>query len=419
MFIFLTILFLLWPFGSLPLVLFLMYCQKKYAYYFFGLFIALFTMYYPPVGDQYRYWLIFQEPISPLLDINFSLDNGQWARLLNLIYPLSSIIKKLGGNFEHVRFVLIFVSFSLSFHFFWNQTIQLRSATSKRKYFFAALCFILSLPIAPIMTGFRWGVAVILFGLAASYFVTDRKITAVIFAIFASLFHFAIVPSILLLGFCMCIKKTILNHPIIILLAAAFTSIVLDACIVLLLRFPFFDFVRVYIESDGAWRIGELPYEMSFLSKIGFFFADFVFYIFLIFVSIIIFQHKKNNDKLDTDYSKSMFLLAFVLIIIFIIFRNFYAIAGRLKSLIILFSTWAFMFAILKKQIHLTKNILLLYWVFIVFFFAFPFLSYKKALWTAKCYRFCYSNLYVIMTNTFSENWICKHVNDDSSILAE
>lgn len=416
--IFLTISFLLWPFGSLPLVLYLMYCQKKYAYYFFGAFIAFFTMYYPPVGDQYRYWLIFQEPIS-LLDISFSSDNGQWARLLNLIYPLSSIIKNSGGNFEHVRFVLIFVSFALSFHFFWDQTLQLRTEFSKRKYFCTALCFILSLPVAPIMTGFRWGVAVILFGLSASYFIAGRKIAAVIFAVFATLFHFAIVPCIALFMLCMCIKKTIWNHPVSVLLTAALTSIALDVCIAFLLQFPFFDFVRVYIEEGGAWRIGELPYEMSFLSKIGFFFADFMFYIFLLIVSAIIFLHKKNNRDIGTNYSTYMFLFTFVLIVIFIIFRNFYAIAGRLKSLIILFATWAFMLAILRQQIHVSKRVLLLYCLFIVFFFAFPFLSYKKALGVAKCYRFCYSNLYVIMTNSFSENWILEHVNDDSSIIAE
>lgn len=416
--VFLTILFVIWPFGTLPLVLYLMYCQKKYAYYFFGIFIALFTMYYPPVGDQYRYWLIFQDPIS-LFDIDFGSEDGQWARLLNLIYPISSMIKYCGGNFEHVRFILILFTYSFSFNFFWNQTLRLRTEVSRKKYFFIALFFLLSLPVAPIMTGFRWGTAVIFFWLAASYFVIDRKIKAAVFATLAMFFHFAIVPCIALFALCMYVKNIIWKRPGIVLLAAVLISIFLELCIAFLLKFPFFDLVRVYIESDGAWRIGELPYEMSFLSKIGFFFADLMFYIYLIVVSTVIFKYKKNNINTDNSYPTYMFLFTFVLIIIFVIFWNFYAIAGRLKSLIILFASSAVMMAVLKKYMHINKKALLLYGLFIAFFFTFPFLSYKKALRVAGCHRFCYSNLFTIITNTYSEKWISENVNDDSSIIAD
>ena len=62
---------------------------------------------------------------------------------------------------------------------------------------------------------------------------------------------------------------------------------------------------------------------------------------------------------------------------------------------------------------------LLLYGLFIVFFFTFPFLSYKKPLGVAQCHRFCYSNFYVIITNTFSEEWISENVSEDSLILVK
>ena len=117
MFFFLLILFFIYPFGSLPLILCLMYQRQKYACYFLGALMATFVMYYAPAGDQYRYWMLLQEMTSVLDTMDNFVDIGAIRRIC-LIHPFLACVKELGGTLEQARFFLLFLNICLCFNFF-------------------------------------------------------------------------------------------------------------------------------------------------------------------------------------------------------------------------------------------------------------------------------------------------------------
>lgn len=51
-----TAVFILNPLISIPLLIIEVYNKKKYASYLLAVFMGLFSIYYIPIGDQYRYF---------------------------------------------------------------------------------------------------------------------------------------------------------------------------------------------------------------------------------------------------------------------------------------------------------------------------------------------------------------------------
>lgn len=412
MYFLLLSLFLIWPFGSLPLMLYLMYHQKRYAWYFLGALIALFAMYYPPTGDQLFYWRNFQETNS-IIDTLIATINTENIRGLSIIHPIYSLIKNLNGNFEYVRFVLIFTSYCLCLNFFWNNIDNFNKIISNKKYYLLLSIFFMAIPVCPIMTGFRWGSAVVLFFLAASNFVIGNRVLGVIFTILAGIFHFAILPYIALFVLCYLTRNIIWEHPIVILITAIVITFTIDNFITYLLGIPSLNFVSTYIDPDGTWRTGELPYETSTLSKIGYFVNNCIFYLFLLFIPSIICKYKRSQNKFVNSYPSHIFNFTFLLIVLFIVFRNFYTISERMTHLIFLFSSGAFVSAYLKNTNYFSRRTLIVYFLFMTFFFCFSWISLRKPFILAKSYRFFYATAYTAFNNTYSTDWVFLNVSQD------
>ena len=411
----LSLFFIIWPFGSLPLILYLMYHQKKYSYHFLGILVSLFVMYYPPAGDQYRYWLDFQEAM-PLIDTINSILSSNSVKKFSLIHPILSTFREMGSNLEHIRFTLILISYYLCTNLFFSTTENYKKTVAKKTYFFAFLVFFASIPVYAIMTGFRWGMATVLFFLAINNFFRSNRISGGIYALFSCLFHFAIVPMFLLYLLFSLTQRIIWKYPVVLLSAAIITSLSLDFLITYLLKFTFFDFVSPYLAPEGIWRTGAIPYKISLLAQISTLIFNFLFYIFLTVILIFIYRYKKEENESST-YLTALLTFAFMLIVVFLILRDFYTISGRIKSLVVIFSTYPIILSKLQNKISLSPQLYRLASFFVVFSFIFLFLSLKKPLSAGGIDRFCYSSSYTIFCNTYSENWVLNNVNEDGGII--
>lgn len=411
----LTVFFIICPFGSLPLILYLMYQQKKYAFYLLGMFVSLFSMYYPPAGDQYRYWHIFQESLSLIDTVNDILSSNS-VREFSLLHPILSIFKGVGGTLEQIRFTLIFISYFLCINLFWDTTEKYKNTVSKKIYFFAFIVFFTSIPVYVTMIGFRWGMATILFFLAINNFLRSDRVSGSVYALFSCLFHFAIVPMFILYLLFSLMQRIIWKHPVVLLSTAIIASLSLEFVITYLLKIPFFDFIRIYIDPEGIWRTGELPYEMSLLAKISTQISDFLFYIFLAVILMFIYRYRKLKHESST-FLMTLLTFVFMLIILFLILQDFYTIADRIKNLVIIFSAYSVILAKLQNKISLSPLLYRLASLFVVFSFTFLFLSAKKPLITGGFERFFYSPFHTIFSNTYSEVWVSENVNEDGGIV--
>lgn len=406
----LAILFFLWPFGSLPLILYLMYYQKKYAYYFLGAFLTLLTMYYPPSGDQLYYWIHFNAFSFP--DGEIFLGATEKRPVVSLIFPILFFFSKLGTTFELTRAVIIFSIYTLCISWLLKRIASYQNLYSKRIFFIWSLLFIFSIPWAAIMTGFRWGISTVLLFLGIFECFFKNKVYGAILLFLSCFFHFAICPLVLLFLTTAYFRKILWKNIVGMFICCVAVSILLDGIISYILEIPFFNFIETYLSPEGTWRTGELPYEISRLNQIGTLVAQYIFYLFIVLVLYRLFGFIKSNSQISKATMLPILYLGEI-IALFILFVNFYTISERLQLLIILFSSGTFFTLLLTKdQINFTsQKKLFLYSLFIIFFFIFSFISLKKPFSAGGVYAFFYSPFFFIIQKTFSYEWVLVNID--------
>lgn len=108
------LLFVLMPFMSFYFVIAEVYNKRKYSYYLLFVLMGLFSMYYFPYQDQYRY----MEGYLFLQDKNFSdvfIYDNIVLYFLNLFDIFMFVFSKIGISYEIFRFIIVVLSYMLVF----------------------------------------------------------------------------------------------------------------------------------------------------------------------------------------------------------------------------------------------------------------------------------------------------------------
>lgn len=141
-------LFIVCPFISLPLILFEICNKKKYPFILLALFMSLWSIYYMPQGDQYRYWMLYEIYQTVDFDMAFDFDNSLFLFSFNIINIYLFALAKMGVNFEICRFTIVFITYYIAFFLFRQIGIKSLEGSGKLSYmlwfgvlfFFCAIC---------------------------------------------------------------------------------------------------------------------------------------------------------------------------------------------------------------------------------------------------------------------------------------
>lgn len=181
------LLFFIMPFMSLYSIIIEIYNKKKYAYYLLFLLMALFSIYYFPYQDQYRYmngYVFFKD--KDFYDV-FVYDNPI-LYFLNLFDIFMFVFSKTGLNYEMFRFVVVLLSYILVF-------VTIKNFL-KRNNCDSCICFLsfwvifLSVPYFVICSGFRTGFGACSLSAGIYYLYVVRKKLGLFFVFISCLIHY-------------------------------------------------------------------------------------------------------------------------------------------------------------------------------------------------------------------------------------
>lgn len=408
-----TVFLLIWPFGTLPLILYLIYKNKRYAFYFLACFMALYSIFYFPFGDQYRYWFdfnhLFERSTNDL--IYLSQDTYRYS----LVYPLMFAVKYLHGSVEHLRFFLVFLSYVLCFIMFFD-IIDKAPSQSIPKAYPVFLIFFLSIPFFGISGGFRWGTGITFLCCSAYYYFTKQKIKGFILGIVASAFHFACLPLFTLLFavpfFCVIIKTT----PMIILLVLCCSMMIEQIFLI------FYPVITQLLPSNfitnkldpyvlGFWKEGAIADK----SDLNIFVTNLCNIIYILFILIFFWMiYRDITRKIALpDFLMKCYGYAVCLGILFFTFHNYATISTRLLSCIILFYSITY----ILRYIYLNQHSY--FWIILTVCFlnfSVSFMAIRKVRRISHESQFLYSNIYQIFFHEYDSYFIEKYVGDDGKL---
>lgn len=152
----LIILFILYPFATLPFLFIKIIERKKYAFVLLAVFMGLCGILYPPLGDLYRhslrYFSYFNENGN-----NWYVDDNLKDYFLPII---TMVFANLKIPFEFVRFLFITISYLLIFKLFLFTYKKNKIHNGYPKLFIVSF---LSVPFIYIVTGLRYGFSLCIF----------------------------------------------------------------------------------------------------------------------------------------------------------------------------------------------------------------------------------------------------------------
>ncbi|RGT86416.1 MULTISPECIES: EpsG family protein [Phocaeicola] len=268
-------LFIVCPFISLPLILFEICNKKKYPFILLALFMSLWSIYYMPQGDQYRYWMLYEIYQTVDFDMAFDFDNSLFLFSFNIINIYLFALAKMGVNFEICRFTIVFITYYIAFFLFRQIGIKSLEGSGKLSYmlWFGVLFF--SVPYVGVCSGFRTVLGLYVFLLGVFYFIQGKHLKTVVFLLLASFVHFMYIVYIPMLYFSRKMHLTLKQSCFIscgtLLFSSAFFTILYA------MNNPFFmELIDAYI--FGEW--GE-NFEWNVIDKLVFFLSNVIPYVIL------------------------------------------------------------------------------------------------------------------------------------------
>ncbi len=193
-FFFLIILFALSPLLSLPFILYSASNREKICGAMISVFMGIVAMLWAPTGDLYRHNMDY-----------FYFQQMNWYDFIYylkykpdfLIYLLSFVFAKLNINYEFVRFILVFVSFQMSFNVFLD---AIRCSEKMSRYHvFVFFVFFFSVPFFWIVLGVRFSTAACLFVYGLYYYLKYAKKEGLIYITISLFIHFSMILPLLVL----------------------------------------------------------------------------------------------------------------------------------------------------------------------------------------------------------------------------
>lgn len=193
-----VMLFIICPALSFPVILYYGVCRKYWAYTMLAVFMGLCAMLWPPTGDLYRHtmdYFAFRE--LGVREFSYYMEVRGESRFDFLLPLLSFLFAKAGISFEFVRFLFIFIAYTLTFRVF-EDCIRKNPGIGKMgsTVFFIFFC---STQFFTIVMGLRFSFAVILLAYGAWQYLEERKLVGLLYIALSCMVHFSVIPVAMLL----------------------------------------------------------------------------------------------------------------------------------------------------------------------------------------------------------------------------
>lgn len=307
--IIIIVLFIIYPLGSLPLILWEIYNKRKYAYVLFSIFVGLSGMLYAPNGDLYRYYedyynyanLSFDE-FNLILIIQANLDFG-------LPY-IQFLFSKIGISNDIIVFLCIGLGTLYTLLITFDYTQQLSKNNSFIIFIFVCLF------ITFWSYYFRYGFASILFAYGIHLINYRESKAGWTYIVLSPLFHFGLIVFVIIYNLIYLLKYNLSRKYFLIF---AITSLLFTGDIIseLLLSYAFPPAIsgKIAAYTEGYWA-NEWLNDRS----IGSILLNYVDIIIRIVVYYIIFRNFKRNN---------VYTLLTVMLVLITIAGPFAIVAGR------------------------------------------------------------------------------------------
>lgn len=385
--LFVIILFIIYPLGAFPFIVYEVLRYKKYAFFLLAIFMGLWSMYYFPWADQNRYFNLFESYRDILFVDLFDFTDISIYYKFNLVQIFLFLISHLGLNFEICRFFFVVFSYLIIFSVY-RDIIGPSPSTSLlkiHKYTFLLLFFVI--PFHSISEGFRTGLAACLF--VKGFYLIYYKDNAwgwffLLLSFFVHFFIFVFVLWVVL-------DKTILPLlnkkmlPILCFFAFVFGSILFYKILSLFSFFDFFEFLL-----NGNYVSGK--YGMEYDGDLGAVVLTYIVVKIPLFISIYCFYLVSRKENI----SNSLFYLILILSLSFYYQTIFYRFS--IVSMILFVVYYLF---IAKKRLFIAKIPYFALLVSLICSFFIPYYAKRHYHLLSDEYEILYSPLPVILFHSY------------------
>lgn len=389
-FFILLVLFFLFPFASLTIIFRKIYEGKNYALCYLAVFMGVFSMFYFPYGDQYRYFYLFKD--YKLLHFNdvFDFTSPLILKSFNLVNLLLFCFAKAGLTFELVRFFVVFVSYFLFFDVYKK---AVKYDMSRKRKIFLFLLVYLSVPFFFLCFGFRFGLASVLYvyGLYVYALKNSKGVFFILLSSFCHIYFLIYVFSFLML----CFFKKEVN-----LRFSLFVSLILMVCIQYIFSMIietegiFSNMVNSYV--FGAWG-EEYEWNLFTLKKLLL-----IGGVSTICLYICFFVDLRKGIYENIIYVNLIFVICFL---------SYYTLIER----IICFSV-PLLVVYFVSRINYIRNGLCFVLIALIIGFLSPFWVYREMYKKTSMVKVLYMPLPLLLMNEYSVEEVNKYVDLDGKI---
>lgn len=391
------LLFIIYPLGALPLILIEIYHQKAYAFTLFALWLGLFAVLYAPVTDYYRH-----------IQIYYSYKTISWHEFIqipkmDIVLPyLSFVAAKLHIHFEYIRFLFTYTAIQICFWIF-NDIAKTNSSLRNNKlyYFlsFITLCFCCN--YFTLIIGLRsvMANALILLSAYLLFMKSDgqKSKKGYLFGILGAIVHFGLTPYViglfLLRLFPIHFSKT--KTFLLFIAGCILSSWALNYFLSLLGN----DFLVTRLDAyvNGAWGTDVRSRQnlngiiFSYLSRL------------MLFPLLIYVIGEHWRGQYVNTIALGIIILGLVM--------NFPTIQGRYVNLMILIIYIFLLYS--YRPTRLIRFSLKLTFLCGLLFFTATIYSQRKSFPVSREYMWLYAPSFVIINNTFDQNWINQHIDHE------
>ena len=387
-----------------PFIAFVMAIYRfTHKHYYFSaciiaLALALFCRYYPPVGDQYRYWLMLDDfdPEQVLADIK------NYNSVIALVY----VCNIFNISLETLRSCLVFLMFLLAFTVIIDILKQNNANLTSRKILFVLSIFLCFFPFWHIVYGFRWGCAAVFLATGLYWGIFRKRwIVGGLLGIAAIVTHFASVMAVVLILFFYWIN--IKSKFGVIIFCASFLLVgELIIHLGLTTLFPGWDVLDAYVNSDAYWKSGFLS-DLNIYGVLMHYIVKLPLWLYLLYLLIAWEQNKTELTRLVLAGIMSVALVS-----------SFGTMYSRFSVLVLLLIAFDFSTTALKSEMIFRKYAKFIVMLAICYIFTKSY-SLRHQRIPQNEVKFLVAPLWSSATFSYDDNFVKRYVDDDGIFYKE
>lgn len=397
-----VLLFILFPLYSLPIVWLGILRRKGMSIFLLCIFMGLFAYLFPPIGDIYRYKLLYYQyqyltfEDFCLWELSFKFDF--------VFYILIWVFAKLGLPYELLNFVFAFTAYRVVFKMFnyltqWNQNLH-----DHKNYVYALIIFFCC--INPFLFLYRFGVALIFFLYGFYLLYCKGNKIGVVYLLLSILTHisYLILVLFVIISYVWHLKR---RDRFWIGLGIGFLIIGLPTTGILLWLLsclPLSELITVKLDEyiSGYWA-GDFLKDNSFLFYLSRVFSFVMFYPFI--------YHFFKTFAVPCRIASFLLLL---FLFICLLQESFVMNERYAKIFIVVYLVYLLKNAnVCFARKYLTQLLLM----GAIFMFSMNCYSYWRAFFIGNEYKLLFTPAPALFSNTYSEEWLVKNIDEEGAMI--